>query len=79
MEVAEEYGLDKQTFAELFESEEAKYTTKTDFQLSAEMGIKGFPSVVVKLKNQFYMIANGYRELKDLEEVYHNVQQEVSK
>jgi putative protein-disulfide isomerase len=79
LEVAEEFGLDTQTFAELFESEEAKYTTKTDFQLSAEMGIKGFPSVVVKLKNQFYMIANGYRELKDLEEVYHNVQQEVSK
>ncbi len=78
LEVAQEFELDTQKFAELFESEEAKYTTKTDFQLSAEMGIKGFPSVVVKIKNQFFMIANGFRELKDLEEVYTNVQQEVS-
>jgi len=78
LEVAQEFELDTKKFAELFESEEAKYATKTDFQLSAEMGIKGFPSVVVKIKNQFFMIANGFRELKDLEEVYTNVQQEVS-
>lgn len=78
LEVAQEFELDTQKFAELFESEEAKYTTKTDFQLSAEMGIKGFPSVVVKLGKQFFMIANGFRELKDLEEVYTNVQHEVS-
>ncbi len=78
LEVAQEFELDTKKFAELFESEEAKYATKTDFQLSAEMGIKGFPSVVVKIKNQFFMIANGFSELKDLEEVYTNVQQEVS-
>ncbi len=79
VEVAEEFGLDTQKFAELFESEEAKYATKTDFQLSSEMGIKGFPSVVVKLGKQFFMISNGYREFADLEEVYQNVQKEVTK
>ena len=62
-----------------FESEEAKYVTKTDFQLSSEMGIKGFPSVVIKLGKQFYMIANGYREVADLEEVYKNIQKEAIK
>ena len=79
LEVADEFGMDKSRFEELFESEEAKYATKTDFQLSSEMGIKGFPSVVVKLGKQFYMISNGYREFADLEEVYKNVQKEVTK
>ena len=79
LEVAEGFGMDKAQFAELFESEEAKYATKTDFQLSSEMGIKGFPSVVVKFGKQFYMISNGYREFADLEEVYQNVKKEVIK
>ena len=79
LEVAEELKIDCQKFAEIFESEEAKYATKTDFQLSSEVGIKGFPSVVIKLGKQLYMISNGYREVADLEEVYQNVQKEVAK
>ncbi len=78
-EIAEKLELDKEKFSELFNSEEAKYTTKTDFQLSSEMGVKGFPSVVLKINGKFYMISNGYREVADLEEVYQNVQQEVAK
>mgnify|MGYP000527763366 CR=1 FL=1 len=79
IEIAESLGLDIEKYAELFESEEAKYATKTDFQLSSEMGVKGFPSVVLKIKGMFYMISNGYREVADLEEVYKNVQKELAK
>lgn len=77
-EVASQIGLNKEKFAELFESEEAKYATKIDFQLSSEMGIRGFPSIVVKFGKQFFMISNGYREVADLEEVYSKVQEEVA-
>jgi protein-disulfide isomerase-like protein with CxxC motif len=62
----------------LFETDEAKHATKSDFQLSSEMGVKGFPSVVVKLGKEFFMISNGFREVKDLEEVYQNVLKEVA-
>lgn len=79
LEVAEKFDLDQGKFSELFDSEEAKYATKTDFQLSSEMGIKGFPSIVVKFGKQFFMISNGYRDFADLEEVYQNVQKELSK
>lgn len=78
LDIARKFELDTAKFAELFESEEAKYTTKTDFQLSSEMGVKGFPSVVVKLKNQFFMISNGYRLAEDLETVFQNVQNELA-
>lgn len=79
LEVAKKLGLDIDKYAELFESEEAKYATKTDFQLSSEMGVKGFPSVILKIKGMFYMISNGYREVADLESVYQNVQRELAK
>lgn len=77
-EIATKLGIDAEKFAVLFDSEEAKYATKTDFQLSSEMGIKGFPSVVIKLGKEFFMISNGYREVKDLEEVYQSVLKSIS-
>lgn len=77
-QIAEQLGLDAIKYTELFDSEEAKYSTKTDFQLSSEMGVKGFPSVVLKMNGQFYMISNGYREAADLESVYENVQKELA-
>lgn len=78
LEIATELGLDTAKFSELFETDEAKHATKSDFQLSSEMGVKGFPSVVVKLGKEFFMISNGFREVKDLEEVYQNVLKEVA-
>ncbi|MEN8927916.1 MAG: DsbA family protein [Flavobacteriales bacterium] len=77
LEIAKEMGLDEKKFAELFDTDEAKYGTKSDFQLANEMGVKGFPSVVIKMKDQFFMISNGYREVKELEEVYQRVLKEV--
>lgn len=77
LEIAKELGIDTDKFTKLFDTDEAKYTTKSDFQLANEMGVKGFPSVVIKMGDQFFMISNGYREVKDLEEVYQRVLKEV--
>lgn len=73
VEIAKEFDLDANEYRELFLSEEAKYATKSDYQLSAEMGIKGFPSVVLKKGKEFIMLANGYRSFEDLEAVYDKV------
>ncbi|MDB4088081.1 DsbA family protein [Flavobacteriales bacterium] len=78
IEIAKELGLDTDKFTQLFDTDEAKYATKSDFQLSAEMGVKGFPSVVIKVGKEFFMISNGYREAKDLEEVYQRVLKEIA-
>ena len=78
LNIAKSLEIDSKKFEELFDSEEARYATKVDFQLSSEMGIRGFPSIVLKMGNQFYMISNGYREAKDLETVYENVMKELN-
>ena len=77
IEIAKELGLDTDKFTKLFDTDEAKYATKSDFQLANEMGVKGFPSVVIKVGKEFFMISNGYREAKDLEEVYQRVLKEI--
>ena len=70
IDIAEQLGLDTDKYAMLFDSEEARYNTKADFQLSAEMGIRGFPSTVIKKGSEFIMLSNGFRTLEDLELIY---------
>lgn len=69
-EIADQKGLEKLEFARLFESDEMRYETRADFQLSSEMGIKGFPSVVVRHNGELFLAANGYRKFEDLNAVF---------
>lgn len=66
VELAKQFGLDEKAYRDAFESEEMRYATRADFQLSNEMGVKGFPSVVISHDNQLFMVANGYRSAEDL-------------
>jgi len=75
-EIAKAFDLDTAVFKQKFNSEEARYNTRSDFQLAAEMGIKGFPSVVVRHNGQLYLAANGYREAEDLLKVIANIESE---
>lgn len=67
--VAEKFGLDKEKYLELFNSNEAKELTRADFHLSQQMGIKGFPSMVLKRGQQFSLIANGYQKAEKIETI----------
>jgi putative protein-disulfide isomerase len=73
LEIAEAFKLDVDEFKRLFELDETKHLTKIDFQLAAEMGIRGFPSVVLKIGKEFTLLSNGFREVKDLEEIFTKV------
>ena len=67
IELATELGLDKDEFTRLFESDSTKYATSQDFALAQQMGIKGFPSIVIKKNGKFVLVANGYREADKIE------------
>jgi len=66
IDIANEFGLNIDTFAKVFESEECKRNTRADFQLSHEMGVQGFPSVVIRHGGKLYLAANGYMKAEDL-------------
>lgn len=71
--IAKALDIDVLIFEKLFNSEEARYNTRADFQLSAEMDVKGFPSTIIKKGKEFIMLSNGFRDLKDLELVYEKI------
>ena len=66
MELAENYGVDKTKFKELFTSEAMKLAVRADFEKAAAMGVRGFPTVVLRDEEGYYLISNGYMEGKQL-------------
>tara|TARA_B110000037_G_scaffold101356_1_gene118201 strand:+ start:56071 stop:56520 length:450 start_codon:yes stop_codon:yes gene_type:complete len=67
--LADEFGLDREKYQELFESTESKKHTKGDFQLSQQMGVKGFPSIIIKKDGKFTLVANGYQKAENINKV----------
>ncbi len=64
--LVEEMGLDAETFKALFESDKGKEAVRADFVQSGEMGIRGFPTIVLQKGEEFFLIANGYAESEKL-------------
>ncbi|MEQ8684470.1 MAG: DsbA family protein [Imperialibacter sp.] len=73
-ELAVQFGVDPKAFIEKFESEEMKYRTTEDFQWSNSAGVKGFPTVVLKNDQGYYLISNGFRPLDEVEKVIETIQ-----
>lgn len=69
LELAADFDLDVDAYEHFFNSSEIKEFTRADFQLSQQMGIKGFPSLVLKKGEQFSLIANGYQTAENIEAI----------
>lgn len=60
LDVAKQCDLPLDKFEEMFLSDDYRKKTMADFQYSADLGIRGFPSVVMKKGEQYYLVMNGY-------------------
>jgi putative protein-disulfide isomerase len=67
--VCEEFNIPFDEFIIEFEKEETKYKTHQDFQLNRQWGVKGYPTVLFKAKNELYQINYGYTEFTQMSEV----------
>ena len=56
----EAIGIDAEEFSTAFNSEEMKAAVRRDFEVAAEMGVRGFPTIILKKGEQYHLIANGY-------------------
>ena len=77
LELAKEFDLNTDKFKELFLSEEMKNAVRKDFEFAGELGIRGFPSVVLKKGDKYHLVASGYttsekilKRIKNLERGY---------
>lgn len=66
VETAGQFGVDKMEFEKLFLSEEMKQAVRQDFEFSQELGIRSFPTVVLQVADEFFLLANGYTEADDI-------------
>jgi len=67
--LVEDFGLDWGIFKQKMEDPSYKTKTYDEFKLVGEMGIQGFPSVVLQVDDKAYLIARGYRSFEDMQSV----------
>lgn len=60
--ILDNLDLDTKEFDQQFSSEEKKAEIRKDFEKSEEMGIRGFPSLVLKVNGELHLISNGYKD-----------------
>jgi len=64
IDLLEKYQINVEKFNALFDSDDAKYGVKQDFRFAGELGVRGFPSVLLKKGEEWILISNGYSDAK---------------
>ena len=65
--LAAEHGVDKQAFEQLFESDDLRQRTNSDFVLSQRMGVNGFPTLIGKNADNYAYITQGFQLFNQVE------------
>lgn len=65
---AENFGIDRQTFIDRYEDPAIIDETMQDFVWSAQIGIRGFPSVLLRDGEKYAALTLGYQPLAALEQ-----------
>lgn len=58
--------INKDRFKEFFKSQEMKALVKNDFSRASQLGVKGFPTLLLKIDGEYKLIANGYAKADDM-------------
>lgn len=69
IDYADKEGIDKNAFAEAFDSEEAKQETINDFTWCQQSGVTGFPTVVLREDDTLAALSVGYQPFDSLEPI----------
>ena len=67
------YGVDRAAFLAACAGEDARRDAERDFAMTAQLGVSGFPTVLVVVGDQPYVIGRGYLPLEALEANYRQV------
>lgn len=62
----EKYTLDKEAFFNALSSDEFKNKAFSDFNTSRQLGVSGFPTVLVLKNGKYQVISSGYTSKKEL-------------
>lgn len=74
--IADKYGVDREEFTEKFTQPDYQKQTFAEFQMVHELGIRGYPSVVVISGEQGYLIGRGYQPYAQINETLERIKKE---
>lgn len=65
--LCDEYGIDREAFAQAWFSEEIQELTREDFQLAARMGVRSFPTTLLRIGQEIHLVALGYAKFGQMD------------
>lgn len=68
-DLAKGVGVDRQAFVDTFQTTATKGETANDFKNSRQMGVNGYPTVLLKDDHGYGLLTAGYRSFEHLEPV----------
>jgi putative protein-disulfide isomerase len=71
--LCEEFNIDADLFLKEMNSEDNRYRMQQDFAFSASCKIQGFPAVVLKFGEQYFLAARGYTPIEQLEQTFESI------
>lgn len=75
--IAEEQGFDRNVYMSMLESEQVERSLQTDLRTTHRFGITGFPSVVLSIAGNNYLISPGYQPMEGMRRAINGVYQKA--
>ncbi len=66
VELAKQFGIEEAAFMERYEDERIRQNVQMEFAWAKESGVQGYPTVVLRKDQKYYMLAHGYAPLDSL-------------
>lgn len=74
--IAQSFGLDPLQYLNYYASEAAITETQQDFQLAQSFGATGFPTVIMRKDDKYFLLSRGYTSYADLKSLVDKVLQQ---
>lgn len=71
--ILNKYNIDLPKFNELLNSEEITAKTYGEFAFVKQLGVRGYPAVLLNHNNKFYSISAGYSHYQNIKEMLDNI------
>lgn len=71
--ICAKFGLDFTDFKEKFKSLEYQLAVKEAFENAAQYGVSGYPTVILRKGEQYFLMAHGFNSTEQLEAVYNKI------
>lgn len=65
--LCDEFNFDRERFTALFQSEKMKAATRNDFAQAASIGIRSFPTVLLRVGEEYHMLARGFSKFEQMD------------